>query len=282
MSRTADGDFLATLSREVWLLEVLLLAVVPIILGSVALLPVAQEGLVFQRESPTLLAAYTAYFVHFDAAHLLGNVATYLAVVPVAYLLAVLSGRRQLFWTTWLTLLVAFPFALSAMQLSFPDARTLLGFSGINAGFVGLLCFLVVSYAGTTLAAGIEERDAPALLFWTVGLISWVTLPPRAWRVELAALAVCTGLAYLASALSRVGLPTRAGIRAAVTRPGYAELAVAGLCVLLAYPFLGFGARTSLVTANGVFDVYIHLLGYCLAFIVVYVFVIGVEQGTLQ
>ena len=149
-----------------------------------------------------------------------------------------LSGRRQLFWTTWLTLLVAFPFALSAMQLSFPDARTLLGFSGINAGFVGLLCFLVVSYAGTTLAAGIEERDAPALLFWTVGLISWVTLPPRAWRVELA------------------------------------ELAVAGLCVLLAYPFLGFGAQTSLVTGDGVFDVYIHLLGYCLAFIVVYVFVL--------
>jgi len=278
MSRTADGGFLTHLSREVRLLEVLLLAAVPIVLGGVALLPVAREELVFQRESPTLVAAYTAYFVHLDATHLLGNVATYLAVVPVAYLLAVLSGRRQLFWTTWITLLVAFPFALSAMQLSFPDARTLLGFSGINAGFVGLLCFLLISYAGATLAGGIDERDAPALLFWTVGLISWVTLPPRAWRVELAALTVCTGLAYLASALSRVGLPTRAGVRAALTRPGYAELAVAGLCVLFAYPFLGFGGRRSPVTADGVFDVYIHLLGYCLAFIVVYVFVFAVEQ----
>ncbi|PSP20807.1 hypothetical protein BRC61_06795 [Halobacteriales archaeon QH_10_65_19] len=275
----AGGDergFLADVSRETRVLDALLLAAVPVVLVGVAQLPAGtREQFVFERESPTVLTAYTSYFVHLDSGHLLGNLAVYLVVAPVAYLLAALSGRRQLFWSMWVTLLTAFPFALSVTQLSFPAQRTVLGFSGINAGFVGLLSFLLVGYAGATLAAGINERDAPVLLFVTTGLIALTTLPSRAPRLEIAAAAIALGLVYVGAAVSRTGVPTIVRARAAVDRPGYVELAGASGGLLVGYPVVGF-QRT--VADGGVLDVYVHLLGYCLAFIVVFVFVLITDE----
>lgn len=268
--------FLADVSRETRVLDAFLLAVVPVVLLGVAALPAGtREQFVFQRESPTVLTAYASHFVHLDGGHLAGNLAVYAVVAPVAYLLAALSGRRQLFRSMWVTLLTAFPFALSVTQLSFPAERTVLGFSGINAGFVGLLSFLLVCYASATLAAGIEERDAPALLFVTTGLIALVVLPSHAWRFEIAAAAAALSLVYVGAAASRNGVPTLARARAAVDRPGYVELAGAGLGLLVGYPVVGF-RRT--VTDGVLLDVYLHLIGYCLAFIVVFVFVLITDE----
>lgn len=273
---TAEPSFFGTIRREARLVDLSLLAVVPLVLVSVFALPEAtREALVFRVTEPTATTAYTAHFVHTSDWHLLGNVGIYLGVVPAVYLCCLLSGRRQLFRWTFLTVLAVFPFVLSGMQLAFPDDRLVFGFSGINAAFFGVLCFTLVSYVGRTLSRRVDERDAPALLFVLTALIAFVLLPDRAWRLELVSLSVGLGLVYVLVELATDGLPTRAELRDAVNRPGYVEFAGGGFGLVFAYPFVGFQTGLS----NGAtLDVYVHVLGLCFGFLVVYVSVMILNE----
>lgn len=164
--RRSERGFLRDVSEQVRPSELLLLAVVPVVLVAVALLPESTRGaLAFDTADPEVVAAFTAHYVHFNEVHLYGNLVIYAVVATLAYLLAILSGRRQVFVAGFLTLLVVFPFALSGMQLAFPRERAVLGFSGLNAALFGLLSLLVVSYARAVFSDHLEEQYAPALLF---------------------------------------------------------------------------------------------------------------------
>jgi len=277
VSRTVERSFVEDLARQVRLSDLLALLVVPAVLVGVFQLPAeTRRQLVFDRGAPTLLTAYTSHFVHLDGAHLLGNVLTYLFVGLLSYLLCALSDRRQLFWTTTFALVAVFPFALSTMQLVFPRERLILGFSGINGGFFGLLCFSLLAFVRANLTTAIDERFAPVLLFVTVGLIALVVLPARAWRVEIAAAGFALAALYVGVAVSASGVPSWTDIQEAVANPGYFELAGGALGALLSYPFVGFGSVV--LPGEAVVDVYVHLLGYALAFITVFSFVIVVDE----
>lgn len=230
-----------------------------------------RETLVFDTTAPTVTTAFTSHFVHLSELHLVGNLAVYLPAVSIAYLLCVLSGRRQLFWTALVTLLVVFPFALSGLQLVFPRERLIYGFSGITAGIVGLAGFALVGYLRETVAPGIGDEYAPAVLFGMAGATALIALPDRAWRVEIGLGALALGLLYVGGAVRGQGLPSRERLQAALGRPGYLEVAGAGAGLLVGYPFVAF--QEAVVPGGGVVDVYVHLLGYALAFIVVFAFV---------
>jgi len=230
-----------------------------------------RESLAFDTTAPTAATAYTSHFVHLTDLHLIGNLAVYVPAVLIAYLLCVLSGRRQLFWTALVTLLVAFPFALSALQLVFPRERLLYGFSGITAGIVGLAGVALVGYLRETIVPGIGDEHAPAILFAMAGATALIALPDRAWRVEIGVGGLALALLYVGGAVRTQGLPGRERLRAALGRPGYLELAGAGAGLLVGYPFVAF--QEAVVPGGGVIDVYVHLLGYALAFIVVFAFV---------
>lgn len=275
---THERSFLQDLAHESRLLDLLVIFLVPVVLAGVYSLPrTTLEAWVFDTTAPTLATAYTAHFVHLDTLHLLGNLSVYFPAVLVAYLLCVLSDRRRLFRITLVTLLVVFPFALSAMQLVFPRERLIFGFSGINAGFVGLAAFALVGYLGRNLSRRINERYAPALLFFVAGAVALIALPARGFRIEVGLAAFALGIAYVGVALSRQGVPSREEIRAAADNPGYFELAGAGFGLLVGYPFAAF--QEVVVPDGGVIDVYVHVLGFSLAFIVVFVFVFAVDSG---
>lgn len=255
-------------------LDLSLLALAPLVLLVVFSLSLdVREEYVFDITEPALVTAYTSHYVHLGQSHLVGNLLLYLVVAPVTYVLSVVSGRRQLFRDALVTFLVAFPFALSALQLVFPRERILFGFSGINAAFFGLLCFVLVSYVSVNISPRIEERDAPALLFVTVALISLITIPARAWPVEIAVASLAIAVVYLLGVASKMDVPSRNSLT--VYGGGRGELLLIGLAVLFSYPFLGF--QRTFTGDGGVFDLYAHLLGYCLAFIVVYVTVVLFE-----
>ena len=267
-----EGGFRSRLAREAHVPDLLAIGLVAIVLAAVSALPRATlEGLTFDVTEPSVVTAYASHFVHLDAVHLLGNLSVYLPAVLVAYLLCVMSGRRRLFLITFVTLLIAFPFALSAMQLVFPRERFVFGFSGINAGFVGLACFALPGYLGATISARFDERYAPALLFVVVGLAAVLALPERGFRFEVAAAALGLALVYFGVGVRRQGVPTLRDVKAAVNSPGYFELAGAGFGLLVGYPFVAF--QDAVVPQGGVVDVYVHVLGFSLAFIVVFVFV---------
>ena len=253
-------------------IDIAALAAVPVALVAVFALPASvREQFVFESAAPTVRAAYLSHFVHRQELHLFGNLAVYLVVAPVTYLLCVLAGRRLLFRATFVTLLTAFPFALSVMQLLFPRQREILGFSGLNAGLFGLLCIAWVAYVSEQFLRSESTQYAPALLFVICGGIALITLPARAWRLEIGLGSLALGGGYLLLWL-RNDWPDPARVRQGLNRPGYAELAGAGFGLIVSYPFVGF--RDIVTVGTGVIDVYVHLLGFALAFIVVYVYLV--------
>jgi len=246
-----------------------LLTLVPIALVGVFTLPLeVREQFVLDVTAPTVETAYASHYVHLNRTHLVGNLVAYALVAPVAYVLSAVSGRRRLFRTAFVTFLVAFPFALTGMQLVFPRERVLFGFSGINAAFFGLLSFVFVSYVSVHLSSSIDERDAPALLFFMLALITLLTVPSRAWMSELTLISAGIGLVYVGTVLLCAGPPDW-GSLVDGWGGGRAELGIIGSGVLLLFPFLGF--YQTFTGDGGIFDLYAHFLGYCLAFIVVYV-----------
>ncbi|MFB6224092.1 MAG: hypothetical protein ABEH86_10540 [Haloarcula sp.] len=276
-----ERGFLQDALSEARRFDLALIAAVPVLLLAVYALPQSRlEGLVFNTTAPSLVTAYASHFVHLDGFHLLGNLVVYLPVVGIAYLLCILSHRRQLFRVTFVILLVAFPIALSAMQLIFPRDRLIFGFSGINAGFVGLACFALAGYISVNISQRADERYAPVLFFVAAGLITLISLPARAYRFEISTASLALAVVYLGFAISQKGMPTVADLRAATDRPGYFEAAGAGFGLLVGYPFVAF--QDVVVPGSGVLDVYIHLLGFSLAFIIVfaYVFVVATEEAS--
>jgi hypothetical protein len=269
-----DAGFGRVATAEIRGFDLVALAVVPAVLVAIFVLPSSvRERFVFESAAPTVRTAYLSHFVHRQQVHLLGNVTVYLVVAPVTYLLCVLAGRRLLFRAMFVTLLTVFPFALSVMQLLFPRQREILGFSGLNAGLFGLLCVAWIAYVSEQLLRSEPTQYAPALLFVICGVIALITLPARAWRLEIGLGSLALGVGYLLLWVRR-DRPDMAEVRDGLNRPGYAELAGAGSGLIVSYPFVGF--RKIVTVGTGVIDVYIHLLGFALAFIVVYVYLIVV------
>ena len=269
---TRTEPFGEALRRAVRLTDLLVLVGIAGALVAVhALKRGTRESLAFDTTAPTVATAFTSHFVHLTDLHLIGNLAVYVPAVSIAYLLCVLSGRRQLFLTALVTLLVVFPFALSGLQLVFPRERLIYGFSGITAGIVGLAGFALVGYLRETIAPWIGDEYAPAILFAMTGATALIALPDRAWRVEIGLGALALGAAYAGGAARGEGLLDRARMQAALGRPGYPELAGTAAGLLVGYPFVAF--QEAVVPGGGVVDVYVHLLGYALAFIVVFAFV---------
>ncbi|MEF8781838.1 MAG: hypothetical protein V5A39_08565 [Haloarculaceae archaeon] len=261
--RTGVGDVGALLS-------------VPAVLVVLYLLPSAlRRSLAFEYTDPSLLTAFAANFVHLDGGHLLVNLAIYALVVPVLYALSVTSGSRQRFYTAFLTFVVVFPFVLSYLNLAVVRPAFAVGFSGVTMAFVGSLPFAVAESLDARFDVGPTTAVAPALFFFTLALISVLSVrsvipedPTVLLGISgLALAAVLSALLYAVVAYDR-GEQFRAKLSAAAGAPGYFEVVVVGLLLVLALPFVAFPADP--VTANGVLNLYVHLLGYALGFIVTY------------
>jgi hypothetical protein len=256
------GSFTTALGEAVRLREFLLLTVVPWVAVAVFALPVdRRESLAFVYGDPSLLTAYTAQFVHFQPAHLAANLLGYALVVGFGYTLAALAGYRRLFGVAGVTFLAAFPPALSWLNLAVPRDAVGYGLSGLNMAFAGLLALVLVGYAGA-LDDRVRVRHAPGLFFALVAVISIVVLPgPLGTAIGLASAAVAA--VYVVSAWRTWQSDGTGGVH----RAGWLDAGVLGAVTLLGYQFVGFGSPT---VDGVVVNVYVHLLGFCLGFIVPY------------
>jgi len=267
--------FWATLRREIRLADCIALAVVPAVLASVFVLPIeTRMAYAFVYERPTVLTAYTAHFVHRSLEHLLANVIGYALLAGIGYVLALLADARRLFGVAATTYLLAFPPVLSALNLAIPRNAVGYGFSGVTMAFAGLLAVMLAAYAGRRLHPAADVGHAPAgfLAALAVAAVS-VSAGSRVATV-LAAVAALSALGYVGSAVvaHRGESP-----HATLSRPGWLDLFVVGLAVFAGYPFVGF--PTDLRAGTGVVNAYVHLLGFCLAFLVAY---LAAETGVLD
>lgn len=269
--RRSDLAFRRELLASVRALDLLVLLAVPAVLFAVFALPeTTRRSLAFAYADPTLGSAFAAHYVHLDSGHLAGNLAGYCLLAGVGYALAVLGGSRRFFLTALATFLSAFPFVLSALNLAVPRDAIGFGFSGINMALAGLLPLLLGTYARERFAPDASLRALPAVFFALVGWIALLALPVSTTGTGLAGLVIGVAGALLAVLYaSSAGISVREtacrGLREIASRPGEGDLFAAGAVLAVGYPVVGFPADPTGV--GSVVNLYVHLLGFCLAFI---------------
>ncbi|MFB6131353.1 MAG: hypothetical protein ABEJ28_11095 [Salinigranum sp.] len=207
------------------------------------------------------------HFDHLAAGHLAANLLGYLLIVPLTYALSALSGRRAWFYAGFVTYLAVFPPVLSALNVLLVRPRIGLGFSGINMAFLGLLPLMLVSYVEVGLGTFDAEEHAPLLFFAGAALIGALTLPYSRTDGLAGGLAAVTAVAY-ARPLWAEPRSIGAAFRRAIGRPGAVELVCCGLVTFVAVLAAAFPPHPG---RGGILNVYLHVLGYCLGFIVPYV-----------
>lgn len=252
--------------------ECLALAVVPAVLVGGFLSPESvKRSLTFAYANPSMLTALTAHFVHFSVEHLLANVLGYVVLAGLGYVLAALGGCRRLFGVASATYLLAFPPVLSALNLAVPRRAVGYGFSGINMAFTGLLPVLLAVYAACHLDSRVRVRHAPAVFFTALTLVA-LSLP-RSWlTVGLATVAALVTAGYVATALLALRAAERPECSQTGSQSGWLDLFVVGVAATIGFVVIGFSAVP--VRDHAVVNRYVHLLGFCLAFIVPYVGVV--------
>lgn len=225
----------------------------------------APDRLTLSYASPTPLSALTAHYVHGSVDHLVANLAAYAFVVPTAYILSVVSGRRREFGVALVGFLLVLPPVLSGLVLVGFERGVAFGFSGVTMAFVGLLPVFLGSFVGDgDFPAGIDDL-APGLFFLGLGLIAVRSIPTDAYRLPLAVAAVATAIAYLRGPIGKV---LRGGRSLRFLGSGRGEVATLGLLAFLVGVLVGFPGHA----ADGpvVVNIYGHLLGYALGFVAPY------------
>jgi len=235
------------------------------ICGTYLLPESARSALALRYTEPSVLAAYGAHLVHFEVVHLAGNLLGYGLLATTCYLLAVATGLRRFLLVAAAGIALAFPPALSGLNLVVPRDAITYGFSGLNAALFGLLAVLSIEYLRATFCPTIERRDAGAVFFPTVAVAALLVLPPSwvAYAVAAAAATITGG--YLLSIRGR-GRDVRTLLVEVRDRPGYGDLLLVVAVIAVGYPAVAFTPTATV----GVPNVYTHVLGYALGFLAPY------------
>jgi hypothetical protein len=267
--------------------DAVVLAAVPLVLAGVFRLPRnVRSSLVFEYTDPSLVTAFASAFVHFDRTHLLVNVGTYAVVVAVVFALAVTSGYRRQFYVVFFNFVLVLPALLSYLNLSVVRSSVGFGFSGVVMAFAGYLPVALAEYAETHFDIGPRTAVAPVLAFLSLALIAVLSVQSVITEnttvlLGISGLVVATVLSatlYAVSVSERQPDLTGKLTRAA-EKTGYFELGVVALVLVFGLPFVAFPADPQ--RASSAVNLYVHLLGYALGFLVTYVVAeLGVRVGS--
>ena len=247
--------------------------VVPVLaMVIVATLPEADRiALGFAYTAPTLTTAYTNHFVHIELDHLIGNLIAYGVLASTFYWLCVLAGRRG-FWLAWTgAYFVAFPPTLAALNLTVERTAVGVGFSAMNTALLGALP--VAMTKKLEQADVIELAHAPAIGAIPLWIVVALGIPrTRTAAVGVGLLGVLTLLYWRAVLRARPWAP----LRVAVRTPGVGEGLLVAAVVLVGYAVVVFPQVTA---GDGPeINYLLHLLGYCLGFLVAFVAVIVFDR----
>jgi membrane associated rhomboid family serine protease len=254
-------ELVAEIGQRARLVDIVLILLVPYVLVALHTLPAETRlAFAFDLRNPTLVTAYTSSFLHFDWSHLLGNLVAYLLIVPVAYLLSVLSNRRRHFLAVFGAVLGVCPFVISAAHLPLQARAVTMGFSGLAMALYGYASLIFVGFLSTRLTTGLHLDHAPLVFFAQIAAIALVVAPPT--RTVQAIVTVSLGFVTLSVLnIVRTG-ELGGGLIEACRRVGYDEVAVLSVLIMGFFMAIGFSGDT---------NNFAHFLGYASGFILSYI-----------
>ncbi len=248
--------------------DVALLALPAIAMGA-GFLPerTTKRALGFAYTDPTPLTAYTSHVIHLDLGHLLGNLSTYVLLAGTFYGLCLLAAHQDFWRTVMIAYLLAFPPTLAALNLAIEREAISIGFSGMNTALLGALpvgiALVLTQYNTLTL------RDAPVLVVPTLWSIIVVGLPRRPATGVAVALLIVLTLIYAHSVFRADRRSMRERIAPVLADPTASNRIAIATVLLLVYPLIIFSTGND--PSGPVPNHYIHLLGYCLGFLVAFI-----------
>lgn len=262
----ATDENVRTRFREaVRVVDLLAILLVPAVLVLVFTFPTpARESLALSTDAPTVVSMYAAHFVHLDPGHISGNLAIYALVVPTVYLLAALGDRPQAFLIPFLAVLLLFPFVLSALHLALDTPGRVLGFSGLNMAFVGMVPLFEAIYL-SRLDRDVRLDHAPALFFAGAAVIAFRLVPGDPERLALTAAAGVLAAVFAGYAWRGISRETIVDL---VGRSVEFELVAGAVVVFFLAVSLGFPEDPT--RPDGFVGVYTHFLGYAAGFVLTY------------
>ena len=245
----------------------LLTVSVPLLLLWVHTLPRAvRRDLALAFGDPSLPTAFTAHFVHLSTGHLLSNLILYALIASATYLLARRTDQLRLFHRGFFTVVVAFPPVLSGLSVALGRSALGFGFSGVNMALFGLLTLLLGRFLARHFDVGVDDRGVVLFGFGVV-LVTLRSLPTTAVTLSVAGGAGCLALASVVGH-RRDGPRVAGSRRAGVRETGDLELALVAGFLFCVLPLVAFSIPESVAAGLGL---YVHFLGYTLAFTVFYV-----------
>jgi hypothetical protein len=193
-------------------------------------------------------------------------------VVPFSVAVSVWSGRRRRFYVVALVVLVIFPVVLSGLNVLFPRPRLGMGFSGLNLAFVGYLPHVLADRFEVERPEWSELRAALLTLAFFVGTVivtarvtESVRGEPRVGLVWLLA----AGFGSLAAA-TVFAKPVVSCLRSQGSVGGTVPpLSAFGSLLFVLVMAVGFPEVSP--GGGSVVNLFLHLLGYSLGYLVPYV-----------
>lgn len=268
---SSDGPW-SQIGRRIRLTDLVILSLVPAALVVVYALPEAtKRALALEYTTPTLLTAFTNHFVHLSLSHLVVNLLGYVVVVTLVYVLSLASGRRRRFFVVFVTFLLAFPLALSALNLVFARPTTGVGFSGIVLAFVGYLPLALLGFVDRHFEGPVDRLSSSWLFFAGIAFIAHVTVPGLV-GMGLTLAAILASVLVLLPVVEKASLTHLFEAIGRLRTPGYIELT--GLALLVFGGSLLIAFPSEVTTGAGTLNVYTHTLGFSLGFVVAYVTVL--------
>jgi len=239
----------ATITGSTPAQRVLAFGFIPTILLFIGTLPLhQQQQWVLNLNDSTAVQLYLSNFVHGDIPHLANNILSYLLLMLFIFPLAVSAGKQRILGIVSILFLTILPLLVSVYSIATlgdMGAETVVGFSGVIAGYAGALPFFIAYHVNEKVADIGVEIAGTSLMGLELGAVLWLA-GLRRWSVVLLAVLSVVGLGF-------AGYDRQ--VVAKIGREYEVHLVVYALILFAAVPvtlFVGVDAGT---------NVYGHLIG---------------------
>jgi hypothetical protein len=167
-------------------------------------------------------------------------------------------------------ILIVLPVPLSYLNLAIRRPGVGLGFSGLNMALFGFLVVEFAEYLDQYFTSHFGVENAPAFFFSVTAFVA-VPHTDSIWGQSVVAVSVFAAVAYsMAFLLSYC--PSIDGFKETVNKQGYFELLLVAGALSPAFVTIAFPRNPT--TESGIVNIYIHLVGFCIGFIAVYIWVL--------